>query len=245
MKVRTLVIGYCLALALLLFAKRQHPDQAPPGGFRGVVDLTHAVDADIAARESSAAKPPTVLVRLSTTIDSPTHSTGGGWTVGQIPPERLIAPLVILDLRKQARTNPDYQLSVEDIARWEQANGQIPFGSVVMALTGWESRWYSAEKYRNADARGTMHFPGFSLDAARFLVEARNALGLGIDTLSVDQGTSSTLEVRQYTLAHGLYHLENVTNLEQVPPSGAVAVVAPEKLEGSASGPVRIMALLR
>ncbi len=244
MKVRTLVIGYCLALALLLFAKR-HPDQAPPGGFRGVVDLTHGLDAGVTAREASASKPGAALPQLSTTIDSPARSTGGGWTVGQIPPERLIAPLVVLDLRKQARSNPDYQLSVGDVARWEQANGQIPFGSVVMALTGWESRWYSAEKYRNADARGTMHFPGFSLDAARFLVEARNVLGLGIDTLSVDQGASSTLEVRQYTLAHGLYHLENVTNLEQVPPSGAVAVVAPAKLEGSASGPVRIMALLR
>jgi kynurenine formamidase len=243
MKVRTLVIGYCLALALILFAKR-HPDQVQPGGFRGIVDLTHGLDADSATRVGSPSAPAAVP-QLSTTIDSPARFTRGGWTVGQIPPERLIAPLVVLDLRKQARSNPDYQLSVEDIAGWEQANGQIPFGSVVMALTGWESRWYSAAKYRNADIRGTMHFPGFSLDAARFLVEARNALGLGIDTLSVDQGASSTLDVQQYTLVHGLYHLENVTNLEQVPPSGAVAVVAPVKLEGSASGPVRIMALLR
>jgi len=244
MKVRTLVIGYCLALALILFAKR-HPDQAQPGGFRGVVDLTHSLQADPPARNDSALKLAAVAQPFSTQIDSPSRFTGGGWTVGQIPPERLIAPLVIIDIRKQASGNPDYQLSVEDIARWEQANGQIPFGSVVMALTGWESRWYSAASYRNADAHGTMHFPGFSLDAARFLVEARNALGLGIDTPAIDQGASRTREVQQFTLAHGLYHLENVAQLEQVPPAGAVAVVAPMKLEASASGPVRIMALLR
>jgi kynurenine formamidase len=244
MKVRTLVIGYCLALALILFAKR-HPDQSQPGGFRGVVDLTHSLAANQVAHVNSGLKDSPAVPLPGTQIDAPALFTGGGWTVGRIPPERLIAPLVILDLRTQARSNPDYQLSVEDISRWEKANGQIPFGSVVMALTGWETRWYSPEKYRNADSRGAMHFPGFSLDAVRFLVEARNTLGLGIDTESIDQGAASVREVRQYALAHGLYHLENVTNLEQVPPVGAVAVVAPTKLENSASGPVRVMALLR
>jgi len=44
-----------------------------------------------------------------------------------------------------------------------------------------------------------MHFPGYSLEAAHFLVESRNPLGLGIDTLSVDYSPSKDLEVHQYT----------------------------------------------
>ncbi len=76
-------------------------------------------------------------------------------------------------------------------------------------------------------------------------MESRSPLGLGIDTLSVDYGPSKDFEVHQYTLAHGLYHLENVANLDHVPESGAIALVAPMKLEGGSGGPVRIMALLK
>jgi kynurenine formamidase len=77
------------------------------------------------------------------------------------------------------------------------------------------------------------------------LIEGRNAFGLGIDTLSVDNGSSKKLAVHQYMLAHSVYPLENVANLEKVPAAGAVAVIAPTKLEGGASSPVRILALVR
>jgi kynurenine formamidase len=111
--------------------------------------------------------------------------------------------------------------------------------------TGWGLRWASPKDYRNTDKSGVMHFPGYSPDAARFLVEGRMALALGIDTLSVDRGSSRTLDVHEYTLAHSVYHLENVANLERVPDAGAVVVVAPMKLEGEVDGPVRILALTR
>ncbi len=123
--------------------------------------------------------------------------------------------------------------------------GHIPPGAVVITRTGWDSRWDSAKNYRNADAKGVMHFPGYSEDAAKFLVEARNVLGLGIDTLSIDYGPSKDFAVHQYTLAHSLYHLENVANLEQAPVNGGIVVVAPMKLEGGSGGPVRIFALVR
>jgi len=90
-----------------------------------------------------------------------------------------------------------------------------------------------------------MHFPGFSLEAAKFLVEARSVVGLGIDTLSIDYGPSRDFPVHQYNLAHGLYHLENVANLDRAPQAGALVMVAPMKLEGGSGGPVRIFALLR
>ena len=140
--------------------------------------------------------------------------------------------------------NPDYQVSVEDIAKWEQAHGQILQGSVLIANTGWGSRWNSIKDYRNADASGVMHFPGYSQEAAKFLVEGRNVIGLGIDTLSIDYGPSKDFPVHHYTLAHSLYHLENVANLDQAPASGSTVVVAPMKLEGGSGGPVRILVLV-
>ncbi len=126
-------------------------------------------------------------------LDAPAHFARGLWTVDQIPTERLIAPLVVLDVRANTANHPDYQISVEDIAKWEQAHNQIPLGAVVMARTGWDSRWQSLKDYRNADLNGMMHFPGYSQDAVKFLIEGRDAIGLGIDTLSIDYGPSKDL----------------------------------------------------
>jgi kynurenine formamidase len=182
---------------------------------------------------------------FGTHIDAPAHFAAGTWTVDQIPPERLVTPLVVIDVREKVKNDPDYCLAVDDIAKWEQAHGQIPLGAVVMAKTGWSSRWNSVKDYRNADPKGIMHFPGYSEDAAKFLVEGRQTLALGIDTLSVDYGPSKNFEVHRYTLAHSLYHLENVANLDLVPETGATVVVAPMKLEGGSGGPVRILALVR
>ncbi len=257
MRIKTLVIGYALALALLLFAQRR-PDAIPAGNFSGVVDLTHPMGHgelpnihDHSPLRSAGLVQKDGLRRVSaststnTSIDSPARLVRGMWTVDQIPPERLIAPLTVLDVTAQARRNPDYEVSVEDIAQWEQIHGEIPPGAVVVARTGWGVRWASPKEYRNTDKNGVMHFPGYSRDAARFLVEGRTALALGIDTLSVDPGSSRTMAVHEYTLAHSVYHLENVANLERVPDAGAVVVVAPMKLEGEVDGPVRILALTR
>lgn len=258
MKIRTLIVGYALALALFLFAQH-HPAQASPSGFRSVLDLTHTLNPQNLAYQSSRTSAYQIKTAASidnipnifsaepfaTRIEAPAHFATGLWTVDQIPTERLIAPLVVLDVSANTVNHPDYEISVEDIAQWEQAHEQIPLGSVVMARTGWDSRWSSGRSYRNADTKGVMHFPGFSPDAAKFLVEGRNALGLGIDTLSIDRGSSKDFPVRQYTLAHSAYQLENVANLDRAPASGGMVVVAPTKVQSGASGPVRILALVR
>jgi len=259
MKIQTFVIGYVLALALFLFA--QHGQEATqPGAFREVVDLTHSLQKPafgpaeksayrlqtvaLSAKLSSGAALPSVE-QFATRMDAPSRLAQGMWTLDQIPASRLIGPLVVLDASATARSNPDYEISVQDIVRWERANGQIPSGAVIVARTGWGSRWSSIRTYRNADATGVMHFPGYSEDAARFLAEGRNALGLGIDTPNVDRGSTQNLVVDKYTLTHGLYVLTNVANLDRMPANGAVAMVAPVKVAGGSTAPVRILALVR
>jgi kynurenine formamidase len=258
MRFKTFIAGLVLSLVVFLFAQRHPTVTAQPGGFRGVVDLTHVIDLTLrpaalrdassnahAAAGETASPNRTTAEQFATQIDAPAQLAHSLWTVAQIPDERLIASLVVIDVRQQAKNNQDYQISVHDIARWEREHGQMPSGSVVMARTGWDSRWHSPAQYRNADAKGVRHFPGYSEDAAKFLVEGRSVVGLGIDTPSVDNGVSKDLPVERYTLAHSVYPLENVANLDRAPEMNGVVIVAPEKIAGSSRGPVRIMALVR
>ena len=114
---------------------------------------------------------------------------------------------------------------------------------MVLLYTGWGSRWPDQARVRNMDAKGVMHFPGYSVEAAKLLIE-RGARALGIDTMSIDYGPSQNFEVHRIDLPAGLFNLENVASLDRLPESGAFLIVAPIKLEGGSGGAVRIFALL-
>ena len=259
---KTFAIGCTLALTLLLFA-RPKPVMPEQNTHRTVIDLTHTLNNRSPNWEGTEESPyhSTELGNLDrdgyysrvfstqehygTHLDAPAHFAKFAWTVDQIPAERLVRPLVVLDVRKQAKSNPDYEVSVQDVADWEAAHGEIPEAAVVMAYTGWEDRWHSQKEFRNESSDHVTHYPGFSLDAAKFLVKTRGAVGLGIDTMSVDVGATTTYPVHYFTSAEGVYHLENVANLALVPPVGATIVVAPIKLENGSGGPARVLALVK
>jgi len=262
MKFKTFAVASAAALALFLFAQRRTQPVAPQL-FGSIVDLTHTISDKTPNWEGTADSPYKVKQLASfekegyftryislpehfgTHIDAPAHFARGVWTVDQIPPQRLVAPLVVIDVRGKVANNSDYEVSLDDLAVWEHANGEVPPNAVVMARTGWAARWDSMKDYRNADDKGTMHFPGFSLDTVQFLVQSRKIAGLGIDTLSVDYGPSKDFPVHHFTAKNNVYHLENVANLGQVPEAGAIVVASPAKLEGGSGGPVRILALLK
>jgi len=184
-----------------------------------------------------------MLEHFGTHLDAPAHFPPGQSTVDRIPPQRLVGPAVVLDVRQQAAADADYRVVPGDVRAWEERHGVVPAGAIVLARTGWEVRWPDEQRYRNLDGSGVMHFPGFSVEAAKLLIE-RGVSGLGIDTLSVDYGASKSFEVHRLSHAADLYHLENLANLSSLPESGAVLVVAPIKLEGGSGGPVRVFAFL-
>jgi kynurenine formamidase len=218
-RIRTFVIAYALVLALFLFAQHR-PEATQVASLRGVVDLTRAGETVSAGDQG-------------TRIDAPARFARSLWTVDQIPAERLIAPLVVLDASEKKQQNPDYQISVDDVARWERENGQIPLGSVVIARTG--------EHPRRTNSPSST----FSAETAAFLVQGRNVTGLGTDASDQESRRSNYDSVDKYALSHSVYVLKNVASLERVPASGAVVMVAPAKLRGRTEAPVRIIALLR
>ena len=183
-----------------------------------------------------------MLEHYGTHLDAPIHFPPGTATVDQIPAKQFFGPAVVLDVSAEGAKNADYQAPASRVEEWEKKHGRISEGAIVLLRTGWASRWPDARKYRNQDAQGKMHFPGLSTEAAKLLI-SRKVSGIGCDTLSVDYGASEDFAVHHLVLGAGLYQLENLSDLSEVPEAGAFLVVAPIKLEGGSGGPVRVFAV--
>lgn len=181
---------------------------------------------------------------LGTHLDAPNHFERNQPSVDELQPIDLFAPAVVVDVTARCEVEPDYRLSLADLTAWEQEHGRIPDQAVVFLLTGWGQHWKNYPRYKNQDATGQMHFPGYSAEAARWLVQERHIRGVGIDTLSIDYGPSKDFLVHHIINAAGRYGLENVARLEQLPATGFYVTVAPVKIKSGSGGPVRLMAIL-
>lgn len=182
------------------------------------------------------------LEHYGTHLDAPSHFLGKT-TLDQIEVSHFFGPAVVIDVRDEAAKDADYRLTADRVAKWEATHGRIQPGSIVLLRTGWASRWPNQARYRNQDSKGVMHFPGFSVESAKLLM-TRGAVGFGIDTLSIDYGASAGFEVHHVDLPAGLYNLENLAHVDQLPPTGAFLIAAPIKLEGGSGGPCRVFAIV-
>ena len=191
----------------------------------------------------------TVGEHTGTHFDAPVHWVTGkdlaDNTVDAVPPADFIAPAVVIDISAQCATDADYLLTVADIEAFEAEHGRIPPRSWVMLRTDWSKR--DADAYTNRREDGS-HTPGPSAEAVRFLVDDRQAHGLGVETIGTDAGQAHLLDPAYpaHTLFHGAgrYGLQCLTNLDQLPPTGAVIVAAPLKIEGGSGSPLRVLALV-
>ncbi len=182
-----------------------------------------------------------------THMDAPLHFGENRRAVDQIPVEELMAPAVVIDVRSECQTNPDYEMTLDDLRAWEAAHGRIPNHAVVFMLTGWGKHWPDRRAYLGSatpDDAHTLHFPGFSAQAAEFLVKERAIRGIGIDTASIDPGRSQDFSVHRIVNGANAYGLENVASLDRLPPKGTTVVALPMKIHGGTGAPVRIIALL-
>lgn len=184
-----------------------------------------------------------------THLDAPVHFAQGRQTVDQIPLERLMGEAVVVDVSGLCETQPDYQVSVEDLQAWEQVNGRIPDGAMLLIRTGFSRRWPDAVSYlgtadRGAEAVPQLHFPGLHPDAARWIASSRPIKALGIDTASIDYGQSTLFETHRVLYERDIFGLENLTNLDRLPPRGAWVMALPMKIGGGSGAPVRIVAVV-
>lgn len=136
-----------------------------------------------------------------------------------------------------------WQAMTDDIRAWERRYGRLPRGAAVFMHSGWESRVGSSKTFRNPDAGGVMHFPGFHPEAAAFLLNERDVVGIGVDTLSLDFGASKDFKTHTTWLPANRWGLENLANLAKIPPSGAWAFIGAPKVAGGSGGPTRVFSM--
>ncbi len=182
-----------------------------------------------------------------THVDPPAHFVKGLRTVDQISIEEMILPLVVIDVHEKAAKNPDYTLTMEDIRDWEKKHGPVPGGSFVAMRTDWSRRWPSMEAMQNKDANGIAHYPGWSLEVLKYLYEDRKITASGHETTDTDPGIATSKDdysLETYILKQNHYQIELLTNLAEVPETGALIVAAfPKPKEGSGF-PARVFAIL-
>ena len=186
-----------------------------------------------------------------THLDAPSHwATGRDLeTVDAIPPKSLIGPAVVVDLVQECEKDPDTLLSSHHLNAWEEQHGPIPQGAWVLVRTGWDARFNDPQAYANVGPDGRPHPPGRSKEAAEFLTTQRDILGVGVETVGTDAGMAATFDppFPNHNIMHGAGRmgLTSLTNLDQVPPSGAAVIALPLKIEGGSGSPMRAIALVQ
>ena len=184
-----------------------------------------------------------------THLDAPIHWITGrdGDDVGSIPAERLVGPAVVVDRTAEAAEDPGYLLTVDDLEGFEAEHGPLPAGAWVLFRTGWGARADDPEAFLNVGPDGPVT-PGPDADAARWLATERDIVGFGVETVGIDAGVAASFDppfpVHHHLLGNDRYGLTQLANLEQLPTTGALVVVAPLRLVGGTGSPVRALALV-
>jgi kynurenine formamidase len=178
-----------------------------------------------------------------THVDIPAHFVADGQTADDYAANLLVSPAVVIDISAKAAGDTNAEVTVDDIKAWEKANGDLPKGALVCMYSGWETKWNDVPAFRGDTGDGKLNFPGFSGDAAKFLVTERDIHGIAVDTLSLDNGKSSTFDTHLTLLGAGKYGIENVANLKSIMGKKATVVVGLPRYEKGSGGPCRVLAM--
>jgi len=184
-----------------------------------------------------------------THFDAPCHWVSGkdlpNNTTDTVPPEQFIAPACVIDCARESAADADFVLTVPVIEAWEAQHGRIPAGSWVLLRTDWSKK--SGAAYANMKDDGA-HTPGPNPEAVQFLVEQRDVIGFGTETIGTDAGQAHTFTppypAHFFMHGKGRLGLQCLANLDQLPATGAVIISPPLKIQGGSGSPLRVLALV-
>ncbi|MET3470036.1 kynurenine formamidase [Novosphingobium sp. 1529] len=192
----------------------------------------------------------TMNEHTGTHFDAPAHWITGRdvphGTVDAVAARDFVYPAVVIDISAAAAADADFVVTRAFLEDWEARHGAIPPRHWILLRSDWSKR-VGTLAYLNLQDDGA-HSPGPDADAMRFLVHARDCVGLGVETVGTDAGQAShfaePLPAHSILHGNGRFGLQCLTNLDQLPTFGSVIVAAPLKIKGGSGSPLRVIALM-
>jgi kynurenine formamidase len=191
-------------------------------------------------------------VHSTTHIDAPWHygpESGGkrAQTIDEMPLEKCIGPGVVLDLTHKA---DDEAITVEDLqAALAKTGATLDAKTIVLIRTG-------RDKLMGTKAFWTTG-TGMSKEATEWLIDQGPSV-MGIDQWGWDLPFRAQIakakaedDATLFWEAHRVgqrkpyWHMEQLTNLSALPPSGFEVMVFPLKIVGGSAAPARVVAVIR
>jgi len=230
---------------------------------REFIDLSHEFHAGIPCAEDMPAESSSVLYnhqqhgfmthrycfvgQWGTHVDPPAHFLDGGRTISEISVKEMVLPLAVIDLEDKCTNDPEYQLRPQDLESWIARNGPFPQDAFLVFKSGWAKRWPNHSQMRNAAASGQWRSPGWSVEAIQWALTNVLPIAFGHETLDTDAGAlvqQGLFPAERAILANDKWQIELLGNLERVPETGALAVVAFPNARGGSGFPARVIAVL-
>jgi kynurenine formamidase len=239
-----------------------------------IVDLTHVLDEDTPPIRLPPPKvsPPRFALRelsrydergeheywnafetgehVGTHFDAPIHWHTGRELedVASIDPRRLLGPAMVLDVSAACERDPDHLVTVAHVERFQARHGALPRGGWLLIRTGWDLRYGDERAYLGLDADERPHWPGVSVECARWLAHETPIVGLGIDCIGTDAAISHAFTpphpAHHYLHGAGKYGMSLLANLHHLPPTGALVLAAPLRIGGGSGSPMRALAFV-
>jgi len=255
---RTALAGAAGAAAAVAFPRSAEARKPKARSSRRVQDLTHVFregspvfagpepqreDLFTYANDGFYSQRWTFGEHSGTHMDAPGHFVPGARRTPDIKPRELLVPLAVVDISEKATQDPNAVVTTADLRQFERRHGRIKRSSLVAMNSGWDAKADDEAAYKGGDAFPNYNFPGWSEAAVRWLLEERDISAIGVDTMSLDPGNSTTFPVHLLLLGADRYGLENLANLGSVRPRGTTAVVGVIPWEEGSGGPARVMAM--
>ena len=185
--------------------------------------------------------------QFGTHIDFPGHFSKGGALSDAFGVKDAVFPLCVIDITQKVAEDCHYAVTAQDIRDYEAKYGPIPDGAFVALRTDWYKNWPDMNALSGIAEDGSENFPGWSLDALKYIYEERNAAANGHEALDTDASAEAAkagdLACERYVLEKGKLQVEVLCNLDQVAPAGAVLFATWPRFEGAVGLPVRCWAI--
>jgi len=185
--------------------------------------------------------------QYGTHCDPPGHFHKGLRMIDEIPVKEMVLPLVVIDCSQKVAANPDYQLVLGDVKAWEDRHGRVPAGSFVAMRSDWSKRFNDFDAFYNKDDKGQSHYPGWSIEALKFLFDERGVTAIGHEPIDADAAVAQKegfFSCESYVLKTNRFQVELIANLDKVPEAGALVVCSWPKPKAGSGFPARIFAIV-